>query len=111
MDEATSLSWNLSLLARWEGNAWAISVIEKHLWPFLQKWSSGLGSNAAAAAAISCIGTIIITLLFLFSICNFSRVFNAGMLAKYVTAQQRNGIKSVLEALKAILQAGEGMPL
>lgn len=30
------------------------------------------------------------------------------MLAKYVTAQQRKGIKVVLDALKAILQSGEG---
>lgn len=56
VDEASSLSWSLALLARWEGADFAISVIEKQLWPYLQRWSAGQGTNTGAAAAIIAIG-------------------------------------------------------
>jgi hypothetical protein len=46
----------LALLARWEGVDFAIQVIEKKLWPFLQRWSSGEGTNNSAAAVIIAIG-------------------------------------------------------
>ena len=97
------------MLARWEGNAWGINIIEKQLWPFLQKWSTGQSSNAAAAAAISCIGNTSDKLLF--TVLNFKcyDCFYEGLLAKYVTTQQRNAIKTVLTALKVILQSGEGI--
>ena len=55
-DEASSLSWSLALLARWEGIDLAISLIEKQLWPFLQRWSSGEGTSTGAAAVIVAIG-------------------------------------------------------
>jgi len=55
-DEASSLSWSLALLARWEGVDFAIQVIEKRLWPFLQRWSSGEATNNSAAAVIIAIG-------------------------------------------------------
>lgn len=55
-DEASSLSWSLALLARWEGVDFTIQLIEKKLWPFLQRWSSGEGTNNAAAAVIITIG-------------------------------------------------------
>lgn len=56
IDEASSLGWSLALLARWEGVEFAISVIEKQLWPFLQRWSAGQGTNTGAAAVIIAIG-------------------------------------------------------
>lgn len=58
-DEAMNISWCLSLLARWEGIDWAITVIEQKLWPFLQRWSSGQGTNIGAAAAITALGTFL----------------------------------------------------
>jgi hypothetical protein len=55
-DEASNLSWSLALLARWEGDDFSIQIIEKKLWPFLQRWSSGEGTNNSAAAVIITIG-------------------------------------------------------
>ena len=60
-DEASSLSWSLALLARWEGDDFSIQIIEKKLWPFLQRWSSGEGTNNSAAAVIIAIGKFCLT--------------------------------------------------
>ena len=56
MDEASNLCWALNLVARWEGAGVSITIIEKHLWPLLLKWSSGGGTSVGAASAITCIG-------------------------------------------------------
>lgn len=56
VDEASSLSWSLVLLAQWEGIDFAISIIEKQLWPFLRRWGAGEGTTTGAAAAIVAIG-------------------------------------------------------
>jgi hypothetical protein len=51
-DEASSLSWSLALMARWEGADFSIQIIEKNLWSYLQRWSSGKGSNDGVAALL-----------------------------------------------------------
>ena len=51
-DEASNLSWSLALMARWEGADFSIQIIEKNLWSYLQRWSSGKGSNDGVAALL-----------------------------------------------------------
>ena len=58
MDEASSVSWGLLLLTRWEGIDWGINVIQQRLWPLLQEWSTGVGTDIGAAGAIDSIGLI-----------------------------------------------------
>nr|CAH0099848.1 unnamed protein product [Daphnia galeata] len=93
-DEASSLSWSLALLARWEGVDFSIQIIEKKLWPFLQRWSSGEGTNNSAAAVIIAIGKFCLP----------------RMLGKTVPASKRAGVKSVLDAMKALLQSEGVVP-
>ncbi|KAI9557611.1 hypothetical protein GHT06_017439 [Daphnia sinensis] len=87
-DEASSLSWSFALLTRWEGIDFAIQVIEKQLWPFLQRWSSGEGTNIGAAAVIVAI----------------------GMLGKTVPSSKRAGVQKILNAMKILLQSNDVIP-
>lgn len=63
VDEASSIAWNFTLIARWEGIDWGLTLIQQHLWPLLQEWSSGQGLDPGAASAILCIGNIILKLI------------------------------------------------
>ena len=87
LDGCASLSWNLALLARWEGNDWGLMVIKEHLWPLLLRWSSGEGFDPSAAGAIRCI----------------------GLIGRRLSDKQLQEIKTILEVLKNLLLQSDGV--
>ena len=105
-DEASSLSWSFALLARWEGIDFSIQIIENKLWPFLQRWSLGEGTNNSAAAVIIAIGKYCLSSWNEFTPLIF--FYSLGMLGKTVPASKRAGVNSVLDAMKVLLQTEEG---